>query len=300
MTVAKVFSMTKDEPDILEEFILYYGGLVGLSNVYIADNNSTDPKVHFLLQYYQKKGLNVRYQVDRFRDKGNYLVEWSQEFPQLDFAFYVDTDEFVVLNTREEPFSLTARKEALMKYLKELKRKHPEQCAFSYRYWMFARQTKPLYNNLFKEQVYFSAYISESERKYSDRYGARKRWKNKRFFRPHSLISLDPGFHHGTWVRRREGSEEVVPTRLVLLHYYLRSVPILLNKARNLLRSEGYPTSVKEIAKIYHKATVARHKMEHLLRYQRWGIKGFLQRTERAIKTHCVYSAIERARRHFR
>ena len=40
--MVKIFTMVKDEVDIVEEWVVYHGHIFGFKNLYIIDNFSTD------------------------------------------------------------------------------------------------------------------------------------------------------------------------------------------------------------------------------------------------------------------
>ena len=53
----KLFTMVKDEVDIIEDWILYHGTLFGFENLYIVDNMSNDG-TYEVIQKYEKNGVH--------------------------------------------------------------------------------------------------------------------------------------------------------------------------------------------------------------------------------------------------
>jgi len=97
MVKVKVFVFTKNEYDIIEDFIKFYGGLFGYENVVIIDNKSTDPRVHEVYRKYQALGLCNLYAEERNMQKHSVIMtQFINHFKnECDFAIPLDTDEFI-------------------------------------------------------------------------------------------------------------------------------------------------------------------------------------------------------------
>ena len=89
----KLFTMVKDEVDIVEDWILYHGTIFGYHNLYIVDNMSTDG-TYELMQKYIKKGVNV-YRHHDYKEKGNIMKLLITQNKSI-IAFPLDIDEFIV------------------------------------------------------------------------------------------------------------------------------------------------------------------------------------------------------------
>ena len=48
----KLFTMVKDEVDIVEDWLKYHGSIFGYQNLYVIDNFSTDGTYEILLKYH--------------------------------------------------------------------------------------------------------------------------------------------------------------------------------------------------------------------------------------------------------
>ena len=97
MTIAKVVCVTKDEYDLIEDFIKYHAYLFGYENVVIVDNGSTHPEVLRVYEKYSKLGVDINYEPIFDRDKqniiyGKYIEKNSHN---CTFIFPIDTDEFI-------------------------------------------------------------------------------------------------------------------------------------------------------------------------------------------------------------
>lgn len=96
MVVVKIFSMEKNEDDILEDWIIYHAYFFGLSNLYIIDNFSDESTIKILTKY-QLKGLHWSQQPD-YRKKGDYLYQLIHENEnKCDIAIPIDIDEFIAM-----------------------------------------------------------------------------------------------------------------------------------------------------------------------------------------------------------
>lgn len=97
MTVVKIFCMTKNEYDLIEDFILYYGYLFGYSNIFIIDNCSDNEEVIRIYEKYKQMGINV-YTESNYTSGGQgiaFTKYMSLHKSSCDFMFGLDTDEFL-------------------------------------------------------------------------------------------------------------------------------------------------------------------------------------------------------------
>jgi hypothetical protein len=94
MREIKIFTMQKNESDILEKWILYHSKITDISNIYIIDNNSTDNSI-LILEKYKDKGLNI-FTKDDYKQKGRYIYELIKKYSSNnDIVIPLDIDEFI-------------------------------------------------------------------------------------------------------------------------------------------------------------------------------------------------------------
>ena len=109
MVKIKVFSVTKNEYDLIEDFILYHGYLVGYENIVLIDNESTDTSVLDIYEKYKKKGITV-YTEGNYtgENQGILFTKYMNQYKNdCDFMIGLDTDEFLfnadAMNKGEDP-----------------------------------------------------------------------------------------------------------------------------------------------------------------------------------------------------
>jgi len=95
----KLFTIVKDECDIIREWIIYHGYLFGYENLFIIDNNSTDGTFE-IMQEFLKNGINISREYD-YSKKGTYMQTLINNNCKIgDIAYPLDIDEFIVYHNR--------------------------------------------------------------------------------------------------------------------------------------------------------------------------------------------------------
>lgn len=101
-SVAKIFVFVKDDQYLMSAWIPYHAKLVGMSNLYIVDHDSS-PECQEFYQQYIELGLNHRVVKCSFRDKGRELTKWMQEVrSECTWLIAIDSDEFIVTKNQNE------------------------------------------------------------------------------------------------------------------------------------------------------------------------------------------------------
>ena len=98
MKSIRLFTMVKDEVDIIEDWILYHGYIFGFNNLHIIDNYSTDGTYDILLKYQREKNIFLIREND-YRRKGEFMRHLIKDRinNNYDIAYPLDADEFIVL-----------------------------------------------------------------------------------------------------------------------------------------------------------------------------------------------------------
>lgn len=90
----KLFTMVKDEVDIIKEWILYHGHLFGYNNLFIVDNFSTDGTFE-VINSFKNLGVNIFREVD-YKQKGYIMTNLIKTYCSNEFGYPIDIDEFIV------------------------------------------------------------------------------------------------------------------------------------------------------------------------------------------------------------
>ena len=101
MARVRCVMMQKDETQLLEPWLKYYGYIFGFENLEIIDNGSSDAHVLSILKKYERVGCIVHRKFSTAQDfisKGRIIQDIIQEWDEkhdYDFALPVDCDEFL-------------------------------------------------------------------------------------------------------------------------------------------------------------------------------------------------------------
>lgn len=97
--IIKIFTVTKNEYDLIEKWIIFYGNIFGYENLVVIDNNSTDKKT---LKVYEKFSNRINiYKEDNYENgkQGEHFTKYMTiEKQNCDFLLGCDTDNFLILN----------------------------------------------------------------------------------------------------------------------------------------------------------------------------------------------------------
>lgn len=95
-TPLKIFTVTKNEYDLIECFILYHASIVGFDNIIIIDNMSTDQRV---LDVYNKyKGIITIVYEEGYQNskQADHFIKYMSKYKDTcEFMMGLDTDEFI-------------------------------------------------------------------------------------------------------------------------------------------------------------------------------------------------------------
>lgn len=208
----KLFTMVKDEADIVREWIIYHGNLFGYEHLYIVDNGSTDGTLE-IIQSFAQTGIHIFHEAD-YRKKGDVMTALIREHSPRGIAYPIDIDEFVVHYDKATK-KISADKETIMKYLYSL----PISAVYKTNYILTGVETSSGYTN---------AVLEATCGLYMD-------WGNwaKSFFTA-SLFTgtIDHGNHYTT--------DSYTLTELCLVHYHCRNPTQMHTKIINNVSGLGY------------------------------------------------------------
>lgn len=132
ISVLKIFIMTKDEYELIEDFIIYHGELIGYKNLVIIDNGSTHPTVLDVYRRYANR-INLHYESGfEGMKQSDYMCKYFDMYRSTcKFVLGCDTDEFIYqingLNILDYLNSLPAEYEIFR--IKQYDFSHPDPSA---------------------------------------------------------------------------------------------------------------------------------------------------------------------------
>lgn len=91
--MVKIFTMVKDEVDIIRDWIIYHGSMFGFNNIYIIDNYSNDGTFEVINEFANM--INIFRERDYIK-KGEYMQNLINIYCKNEIAFPIDIDEFII------------------------------------------------------------------------------------------------------------------------------------------------------------------------------------------------------------
>jgi hypothetical protein len=220
--MVKLFTMVKDEVDVVKDWIIYHGSLFGWENLYIIDNYSTDGTYEAILDFLNDGvPINVFRKQD-YKKKGIYMRKLIDTYCEQDrIAFPIDIDEFVIYYEKGSN-EVVFDKQFILNYMNNL----PESNLYKANYLM------PLLNNPYgneREQA-------NAEYAYYSDYGSHaKSFIDLRYFKG----TIDHGNHIP--------SNDYFMTNIALIHFHSRNIEQNKKKTVNNLVGLGYSLDLQEL-----------------------------------------------------
>jgi hypothetical protein len=235
--MVKIFTMVKDEVDIVRDWVIYHGCLFGWNNIYVIDNFSTDGTYEALLEF---KHLIYITRREDYRKKGEYMTELMKTFCNNNepICFPIDIDEFIVYlkpNSKE----ISVDKKLINDYIKKL----PVHQVYKANYVIVNPKTPDGHKRATTEIEYG---------KYADYKNAAKSFVDIRHFKG----SIDHGNHIAC--------DNYLLTNIVLVHYHERNIEQMNKKSRNNVIGLGYPIDLNGLKNL-HKNTPNCMGLHHVI-----------------------------------
>lgn len=224
----KLFTIVKDEIDIVNEWVHYHGALFGYQNLHIIDNISSDGTFECLLDLQKKYGCVV-VQLSDYRLKGHYMSALIRQYCQdAPIAYPLDIDEFIV-HYDKATHTISSDKDQIMAYLSDVilpKITRQEARCFKTNYIIS--------KIIGSKDGYQNAVAQSSHGCYAD-----YKKEAKTFFSARYIIDHNVTIDHGNHFTR----EDYFLTDLVLVHYHARSLEQMTKKVYNNVLGFGYPVN---------------------------------------------------------
>ena len=121
--LATVILVTKNEYDLVDDFLLYYSAIFGAGNVVVVDNGSTDARLAPIYRRHRDAGVRFILERREFCHAADFMTEHMR--PLVDgcrFLLPLETDEFMFLDTAKNnsPPDVSAIREAVFEHLRGL------------------------------------------------------------------------------------------------------------------------------------------------------------------------------------
>jgi hypothetical protein len=115
LPLAKVFTVTKNEYDLIEDFLLYHGYLFGYENLVVIDNGSTDTRVLDVYERYKPRGVTVVTRLGyKGAQQGEHFTEVMKDYRHAaEFLIGLDTDLFFCVDQSSD-------RDVVQRYLRSL------------------------------------------------------------------------------------------------------------------------------------------------------------------------------------
>lgn len=221
----KLFTMVKNEVDIVVDWVFYHGFIFGYSNLYIIDNYSEDGTYEKLLKL-KPLGINLNQKKD-YRKKGEYMTKCYNLYCEPeDIAYPLDIDEFIV-HYNKKTNKISVNKKTIIEYFETL----PNAIVYKTAYI----QATP--NQDFKEG--FNRAVAECKWGF---YDSNYNVDSKKSFIKKKLYNgnIDHGNHIPT--------NNYFLTDLCLIHFHGRNLKQMKQKIYSNVSGFGYPAdNLKEL-----------------------------------------------------
>lgn len=264
----KIFTMQKDEDDILQNWIEYHAKIVGFDNIFIIDNHSSRKSLD-ILDHYATMGVHISYEDD-YAKKGDLIHKLIVDNP-CDYAVPLDLDEFIGLHTNTQSNTeVISDPRAICQYFKTLLNKFASDSKphnrFSFKYYLTSINNQLQYREPLSEITCFHKIDNGHS--------------NKKFFSGISgnLLFLDHGNHSGT-VKDFTQNEYFV-TELILYHFHYRGVHKLIEKCKNDILGLGHIkniNNIEELQKQIKDKVLGSHNMQTYLKYRLYGAYSLIE-----------------------
>lgn len=208
--MTKLFTIVKDEVDIVEDWLIYHGSMFGWENIFIIDNYSSDGTWEKINEY---KDLVKIFREHDYSRKGDFMRNLiNNHCHNGEIAFPIDIDEFVVYYDNNV---VSVDKGLINNYINTL-----PQCTIY----------KANYINslITKEHGYEKATYEINCGCYVDMGSLAKSFFNTAYYKG--------GIDHGNHINRNDYHL----TKLCLVHYHSRNVEQMKKKILNNVTGLGY------------------------------------------------------------
>ncbi len=211
--MVKIFTMVKDEVDVIRDWIIYHGCMFGWQNIHIIDNYSTDGTYEAISEF---KDLIHIFREPDYKKKGEYMKNLINIYSYGGdcIAFPIDIDEFIIYYDRNDGV-VSVDKHLINSYMHTL----PEAKIYKCNY------INPILTNKYGH----SRAQAEIDYGYYDNRG------------DHAKSFIDVRYYHGDIDHGNHFStNDYYLTNIALVHFHDRNIEQVKKKNINNLLGLGY------------------------------------------------------------
>jgi hypothetical protein len=286
----KIFLMTRNDVESIEDWIIYHGYLFGLENLYLVDG-SDDEEVLAIYDFYEKYGINVLRTDVGLNGLADEITSLMHKYKGEDnFLIKLDSDEFLtcvkpsLLRRRNSPRGILRMLKEKMRFAKGKPARH------EIKYYDFlVPDYKELrvdfftefFQGLPKSQYIYKAGLTTGSNPSQDCLGspseeiveftALESTDFKSFFHSDGFVTVDLGSHRGESVK----ADKVIYTGLCVVHYHFTGISDFVSRAKKVLLSHGFineddALEIQELKLeklISNGETLSLHKIDFYLSY---------------------------------
>jgi hypothetical protein len=249
----KIFLMTKNDVNYIEDWIIYHGYLFGLKNLYLVDG-SDDEEVLAIYDFYKKHGLNVLHTDAGLNDLADEITSLMHQYKgENNFLIKLDSDEFLTY-AKSSRFRWKNLLRVMLLIIKEKVRSALGKVRHDFKYYHYAPSHKALrvdsfvefFQDLPKTKYIYKAglttncipihHCSGSPCEEIVEFNALECTNFKSFFHSDGFVSVDLGSHHGESLK----TDKIIFTDLCVVHYHFTCISDFASRAKKVLLSHGF------------------------------------------------------------
>ena len=244
--MVKIFLMTKNEPEMIEDWLIYHGYLFGLENIHILDA-SDDQHVIGIYEKYQAWGLNVHFSacgLDQIESELTKLMSYYRG--ENSFLIKLDTDEFLaytrglggkILSLAGKTLNSLSCPPQIKSSIIDTALKLSKIDNFNFeKFW----RSLPVTGQRYKASVVSWSIPSNEHQNRPCRdltlFSPPHITTLKTYFHSDSFVSVDLGSHAGV----STNPDPPIDTALTIIHYHSTSVTESVRRAKQALVSHEY------------------------------------------------------------
>ncbi len=226
--MVKIFTIVKDEVDIIKEWIIYHGCLFGWNNIYVIDNYSTDGTYEEIVKF--SNLINIYREAD-YKKKGEFMTQLIRMHCNASncIGFPIDIDEFVVYYEKDTN-NISVDKEIINNYINNLSPARVYKANYLYP----ILRNKNGNENAVKELDYAQ---------YCDMKEHAKSFVNVNYFKD----TIDHGNHIPC--------NDYQLTNIHLVHYHHRNIEQIKKKILNNVQGFNYSTNLESLKRLIDENT---------------------------------------------